>query len=158
MRILPWVLPAFYAVGCAAAPPRADWQVALGEGVVASNSPAIAERLEPERAGDSVRLDYPILFENVGTDLASIGLGHAVALVEGVSVEVGCRVGASPVRVLLLEPGESRRVSCEVRVDPKAAGRIGRRDALLVLHLPVRRAFGQTEIRFHYRLWLRDFS
>jgi hypothetical protein len=158
MGLPSWILLAAATVGCASARPRVEWQMNTGEDVVASNSPAVREALQPFKKGDSVVVDYPVLFENVGRDLAAVGLGHAKAEVEGVPVQVGCLVDGALVRVLLLKPAESRRASCEIRVATGAIASIGRRDAVMVLHVPIRSTFGQTEMRFHYQLWLRDFS
>lgn len=153
-----WILLAAATVGCASAPPRVEWQMTTGEDVVASNSPSVREKLQPFEKGDSVVVDYPVLFENVGRDLAAVGLGHAKAEVEGVPVQVACRVDGARVRVLLLKPAENKRASCQISVAKGAIASIGRRDAVLVLQVPIRSTFGQSEMRFHYQLWLRDLS
>jgi hypothetical protein len=149
-------------VGCATPGfDRASYELGSVAGVLFSNSPVIAGKVLPTRAGNAFALTYPLLFQNQSHGVATLGLSGATATLNGEPAQVIVRCGEHgylPSASLSLQPGERLRVDCWLSLTANGLRAARSGDSELLLEVPVLSEGRLASASFAYRMKLEDAS
>lgn len=149
-------------LGCAAAPyERAQYRVGAVGGVLYSNSLVVGREVAPRKTATGPRVEYALLLQNEGNEIAKLGLSEVTAELNGQRGRVQARCaqhGFLPSRSLDLRPGQRLRLDCQLSLTPSGAQEARTSDSEIVFGVPILYAGQLVTPEFSYRLTLEDSS
>jgi hypothetical protein len=141
---------------------RAEYDLGTVARLSYTNSLVVKRQVMPKRTrGGGLSVEYSLLFQNEGTEVAQLALSEAYAKLDGEAdlATVSCAAhGFLPSRTIQVPAGQRLRVDCQLGLTPEGIAEARVSDRQLAFWLTVLSAGQVVELGFHYRLKLEDLS
>ena len=141
---------------------RAEYNLGTVARLAYTNSLVVKREVMPVRTRDGgLSVEYALLFQNEGAEVAQLALSDAHALLDGEPdlATVSCAAhGFLPSHAIQVPAGQRVRVDCRLGLTPEGIAEARVSDRQLAFSLTVLSSGRVEELVFTYRLQLEDLS